>query len=79
LATSQISATVPIGVGQILVAYVDTKKTQTAAADQKRTTTSAGYDYYLSKRTDVYAMAMNDKVTGIRSGTGVGFGIRHRF
>jgi predicted porin len=79
LATSQISASVPIGVGQILIAYGDTKKTQTAAADQKRSTVSAGYDYYLSKRTDVYAMAMNDKVTGIQSGTGVGFGIRHRF
>jgi predicted porin len=79
LATSQLSASIPIGVAQILVAYADTKKTQTAAADQKRTTVSAGYDHYLSKRTDVYAVVMNDKVSGVSGGTGAGFGIRHRF
>jgi predicted porin len=79
LATSQLSATVPIGVAQILVAYAQTKKTQTALADQKRSTASLGYDYYLSKRTDLYAIVMNDKVTGLSSGTGAGFGIRHRF
>jgi len=79
LTTVQLSAAAPISAGQLLVAYADTRKTQTAVADQKRTTASVGYDYYLSKRTDVYAIVMNDKVTGMNAGTGVGVGIRHRF
>lgn len=45
----------------------------------KRTTVSAGYDYFLSKRTDIYAAYMSDKVTGLSSGTSYSGGIRHRF
>ena len=44
-----------------------------------RTTTSVGYDYYLSKRTDLYAVVMNDRFTGNASGNSYGVGIRHRF
>ena len=45
----------------------------------KRTTVSVGYDYFLSKRTDIYAAYMSDKVTGLSSGTSYSGGIRHRF
>jgi predicted porin len=79
LTTGHVSAAVPIGAGQLLVGYAKTKKNQTAAADQERKTASFGYDYNLSKRTDLYAMVMNDKVTSKNSGTGFGMGIRHRF
>lgn len=44
-----------------------------------RTTTSIGYDHFLSKRTDLYAVAMYDKVTDVRSGTSLVLGVRHRF
>lgn len=44
-----------------------------------RTTTSIGYDHFLSKRTDLYAVAMHDKVTDVRSGTSLVLGVRHRF
>jgi predicted porin len=44
-----------------------------------RDTWTLGYDYNLSKRTDVYAMLMHDKITTFVSGTSYGFGIRHRF
>ncbi|MDD2714095.1 MAG: porin, partial [Simplicispira sp.] len=37
------------------------------------------YDYNLSKRTDVYAMYMNDKITSQTNGNSFGVGIRHRF
>jgi len=44
-----------------------------------RTTSSVGYDHFLSKRTDLYAVAMHDKVTDVRSGTSLVLGVRHRF
>jgi predicted porin len=44
-----------------------------------RTTFSFGYDHYLSKRTDVYAVYMNDKIDGLSSGGSWAAGIRHRF
>ena len=47
-----------------------------------RTTVSLGYDHFLSKRTDVYAVAMYDRVSmdiPNKSGTSALVGIRHRF
>jgi predicted porin len=38
-----------------------------------------GYDYDLSKRTDVYAIYMNDRITNRNSGNSFGVGVRHRF
>lgn len=45
----------------------------------RRTTTTLGYDYPLSKSTDVHAMAMHDSITGTSSGNSYGAGIRKRF
>ena len=44
-----------------------------------RTTISVGYDYQMSKRTDLYAVYMNDKLSGLATGTNYGVGVRHRF
>lgn len=44
-----------------------------------RTTFALGYDYNLSKRTDLYAVYMNDKISGLEAGTSYGVGLRHRF
>lgn len=41
--------------------------------------TIPGYDYNLSKRTDVYAMYMNDHFTSESTGKSVGIGVHHRF
>jgi predicted porin len=79
LATKQVSASVPVSTGYVLAAFARTDKQQTAAAEQRRETFSLGYDYFLSKRTDLYAVAMNDRVAALRSGTGYALGIRHRF
>jgi predicted porin len=51
----------------------------TGAWDGKHTTTTVGYDHNLSKRTDVYGVVMNDRFTGLKSGTSLAVGIRHRF
>jgi len=44
-----------------------------------RTTLSVGYLHNLSKRTELYAVLMHDKVDGLSSGGGYSLGIRHRF
>lgn len=51
----------------------------TSGVNPTRDTVSLGYDYSLSKRTDVYAIAMTDRYTGLANGTSFGLGIRHRF
>ena len=48
-----------------------------SGADRK--TLSLGYVHALSKRTELYAVGMNDKVEGLSSGSGYSLGIRHRF
>ncbi|MDD2712260.1 MAG: porin [Simplicispira sp.] len=74
--TTQLGASVPLGAGKVLASLAHTKLSST---DLSRKTFTLGYDYDLSKRTDVYAMLMNDRITRQNSGTSVGAGIRHRF
>lgn len=45
----------------------------------RRNTVSAGYDHFLSKRTDAYAVVMHDKIEGLSSGRAFSVGVRHRF
>ena len=75
--TGQAGVLVPVGAGNILADIAQTKVSGSLSA--KRTTSSVAYDYFLSKRTDVYAALMHDSVTGLSSGTGFGIGLRHRF
>lgn len=75
-ATTSLGLSAPMGAGKWLAAVANTKD---EVADLSRTTTTVGYDYNLSKRTDVYAILMRDTVTNLESGTSVGLGVRHRF
>lgn len=75
-----LGATVPAGAGKFQASWAQTKRTGMAiGADQKRNTTAVGYDYDMSKRTDLYAVYMNDRITAQNSGNSFGVGIRHRF
>jgi predicted porin len=78
-ATTSLGVSVPVGstAGQVLAAVAKTKVT--GSYDGARTTASLAYDYYLSKRTDVYAALMHDRATAMTNGTSLGVGIRHRF
>lgn len=80
--TIQLGASVPMGKGSLLVSGAQTKTDVSAGTDPKRTSYAIGYNYGLSKRTDLYAAAFQDKyVTGAgtaKNGT-YGVGIRHRF
>lgn len=75
LKTLSLGASAPVAGGKVLAAYAKSK----AEGGNKRDTATVGYDYFLSKRTDVYAMLMRDKITNFESGTSLGLGIRHRF
>lgn len=77
--TVSAGASVPVGNGKILAGWAQTRRTGTGLVEAKRTTTSVGYDHFLSKRTDVYTVLMNDKITALDSGTSFAAGIRHRF
>lgn len=75
--TTQLGVSVPAGAtGKVLASWAQTKMT---ATDISRKTFTVGYDYFLSKRTDVYVMAMNDRITNQTKGNSFGVGIRHRF
>jgi predicted porin len=78
--TLSLGVSVPAGQGKVLAAWAQTRRNGAAVgADRKRNTATVGYDYDLSKRTDLYAMYMNDKITAQNSGNSFGVGIRHRF
>ena len=72
---SELGARVPVGAGAVLAAWG--RVAPTTGPD--RNTVSLGYDYNLSKRTDVYAVAMRDKIDNISTGSSYSVGIRHRF
>ncbi len=72
--TLQLGASAPLAGGKLLASWV-----KTAFANLDRKTLTVGYDYFLSKRTDVYAMVMNDRITSQPTGTSFGVGMRHRF
>ncbi|MBT9486869.1 MAG: porin [Rubrivivax sp.] len=68
-------ASVPVGAGSLLAQW----GAVSPDVGSKRTTFSVGYDYFLSKRTDLYAVYMSDKISGLDTGTTYAVGIRHRF
>jgi predicted porin len=78
--TGQIGGAVPIGNGTLLASWAQTQRRGVAVGpNMTRNTATIGYDYNLSKRTDVYAFYMNDRITNRDSGDSIGAGIRHRF
>jgi predicted porin len=78
----QVGAKVPIGAGAILASYGQDKydsQSIGAGTDYTNKLFSAGYDYFLSKRTDLYAVYMLDKTTNLSNGNTFVAGMRHRF
>lgn len=88
--TLQLGASTPIGNGVALLSWAKTSVKADGnylahpggagwQAAIRRNTVSVGYDYYLSKRTDMYAVAMLDRITDQQSGSSFGVGVRHKF
>lgn len=76
LRTASLGLSAPVGPGKVLAAYAYTKSRN---LDAKRQTLTVGYDYDLSKRTDIYTNLMYDKVSGFKNGSSFVVGMRHRF
>jgi len=77
--TYQLGTSVPVGLGAVLLSFAQTQKDEPALADIRRRTAALGYDHALSKRTDLYLIGLNDRVTNLANGNTVVAGIRHRF
>ncbi len=73
--TWSLGAEAPVGAVKVLDGFAHSD-TNTGAT---RRTGTVGYDYFLSKTTDVYAMLMHDSITGFSSGNSFGAGIRKSF
>lgn len=77
--TYSIGATVAAGSGEVMAAWAQTRRGGTGIADRERDTASLGYSYKLSRRTDLYSVIMNDRISNFESGNSIGAGIRHSF
>ncbi len=76
---SGLGVSVPVGAGRILGQLGYSKTTGPVASGSLRTA-SVGYDYNLSKNTDVYAVYMNERASYVSpTGNSVAAGIRLRF
>jgi predicted porin len=77
----QAGFTVPThgGAGRWMVAWGRLTEKARVVPKFHRDTASAGYDYNLSPRTDVYAVLMYDKISNASKGNTYVAGIRHRF
>jgi predicted porin len=92
--TYQLGVSAPVGPGKVLASIASSKFSDgdlfgggagggiSSTFGEKRTTWALGYDYALSKRTDIYAAYNDDKWTNslvnpdVRT---IGVGIRHNF
>ncbi|RJF92515.1 porin [Noviherbaspirillum saxi] len=78
--TYQLGASIPVSqAGKVLASWSQTKADVTPVRETTRNTAAIGYDYTLSKRTDLYAVYLRDKVTGNSAGNSYAVGIRHQF
>lgn len=88
--TAQLGVSAPLAGGLLMISGASTQVRARAdyraifgsddwQSSIRRNTVSIGYDYFLSKRTDLYAAVMRDKITAQSAGVSGGVGIRHRF
>ncbi len=73
-----VGASVPVGAGKILAQYGHSTA-EFPTTELKSKTLTVGYDYFLSKNTDVYAVYMNDKFTGLSTGNTLALGLKVKF
>ncbi|TKC88752.1 porin [Trinickia terrae] len=78
--TYELGVSVPVtAFSSVLAEWAITKQSAPRKQGTVRNTGSIAYDYYLSKRTDVYAVYSYDKIASKASGSTYGVGVRHLF
>ncbi len=71
-------ASAPLGAGKLLAQYGNAKAEFPSSKVVSETLT-VGYDYFLSKSTDIYAVVMNDKFTNKATGNTLALGLKVKF
>jgi len=75
-----IGASAPLGAGKLLAQYGNAKNDFGGTkAEIISKTLTVGYDYNLSKSTDIYALVMNDKLTNLDAGNTIALGLKVKF
>jgi predicted porin len=75
-----LGASVPVGAGKILAQYGYAKLDFGGSrSDTTSKNFTLAYDYFLSKRTDVYALYMSDKMSTLSNGNTYVLGLKHTF
>jgi predicted porin len=77
--TGQLGISADAGKGKVLLSWARTNNSAAGKADTRRDTGAAGYDYFLSKRTDLYAVVQSDKLSSADTARTCAVGVRHRF
>jgi predicted porin len=75
---ASVGASVPLGPGTLL-AQIGVSKADGPAVSRKQTSTSAAYLYAWNSVTDLYVVAMDDRVRGQTRGVSAAVGVRYRF
>ena len=76
--TTSAGAAVPLGPGTVLLQAAHTTA-RGPAVDRKHTSVSAAYLYAYDSVTDIYAVGMDDRVSGQTRGASLAAGVRWRF
>ncbi|HEY4956953.1 MAG TPA: porin [Caldimonas sp.] len=74
----QLGAAVPIGNGLVMASYGRSHMKGRLSGTTDRSS-ALGYDYFLSKNTDIYVAALYEKLSFVSSGNSVAGGVRIRF
>ncbi|MCA3644256.1 MAG: porin [Burkholderia sp.] len=77
--TVQVGASTRIDTGSVLLSWAGTRRRPVIGSAIRWSTYALGYDYPLSKRTDIYAAWRYDTITHVSSGNSLGAGVRMRF
>jgi predicted porin len=75
--TSSLGVRVPAGSGAVMAEWARTRRETTGSTT--RDTGSLGYDYFLSRRTDLYLVYSRDRLTAFSPESSVALGVRHTF
>jgi len=75
--TGQLGVSIPVGVGRVLGS--DAYSKSSGGRNVYRNTWAIGYEYPLSKRTDIYAAFLSDRASRLSSGNTLGCGMRTSF
>lgn len=78
--TASVGVNLRAGLGSVMLGAADSRRSGSLVGGiLERRSVSLGYDYRLSKRTDLYTVAMADRLSGKPRANSLGLGVRHLY